>query len=315
MIAARCLCLAALLLLSSPLVAQNPPPKEGPAPAVPPTPQAPKERLAAWPELKGEALKTAQTDVERLRKASTEEMGAAGRAGLIAAGAGSAPLLLAALGKEKDEEVRGRIVAVLDQVTAAEHTRLLAKEFASKSRDVRLYVLGRCALFPDAELRGQAEPLLAKLVKDGEKADPEERYTAALLATSTGSTAGLPALHIAAVENWNKRGEKIRAALEGVRGPEASAQLLAMLKASDVPAPNSPLLPKEDRQRVVACLNLLAGCGDQSALARARAFLDSNDNTIRVAAINAVLGIAENKPPVKDLSAFEAVEMAKKLKK
>ena len=78
--------------------------------------------------------------------------------------------------------------------------------------------------------------------------------------------------------------------------------------------PDAPLLPKEDRTRVVACLNLLAGCGDKSALAKAKAFLDSNDNTVRVAAINAVLGIAQNKPPVANLSAFEAVELAKKLK-
>ena len=56
------------------------------------------------------------------------------------------------------------------------------------------------------------------------------------------------------------------------------------------------------------------GNGDKSALAKAKSFLDSNDNTVRVAAINAVLGIAENKPPVANLSAFEAVELAKKLK-
>lgn len=286
-----------------------PPPKEQPAPD-----EKPKPRLEAWPELKGDALKTAQTDVERVRKASTEEMGALGRAGLIEAGAGAAPLLLTALGKEKDEEVRDRIVSILEQITAAEHTRLLAKEFNSKSRDVRLFVLNRCALFPDPALRELAEPLLARLVKQGEKADSDERYAAALCATSTGSTAGLAALHLAAVENWNKRGAQIRAALEGVRGPEATAVVTAMIKDSDVQKPNAPLLPKEDRQRVVACLNLLAGCGDKSALPKAKAFLDSNDNTVRVAAINAVLGIAENKPPVANLSAFEAVELAKKLK-
>ena len=300
-------------LLGPGVGAQTPPPGTTP-PKEAPAGQAPKPRLEAWPELKGEAQKTAQTDLERLRKASTEEMGAAGRAGLLQAGAGAAPLLLAALGKEKDETVRGRIVQVLDQITGAEHTRLLAKELTSKSRDVRLYALGRCALFPDAELRTAAEPLLARLVKEGEKADPEERYAAALLATSTGSTAGLAALHLAAVENWNKRGVQIRAALEGVRGAEAAGQLLAMLKDSDKPVLNGPLLSKDDRQRVVACLNLLAGCGDKGALPRVKAFLDSNDNTVRVAAINAVLGIAENKPPVANLSAFEAVEMAKKLK-
>jgi hypothetical protein len=302
------LLLCASPLLSSAVLAQNPPPKEQPAPV------EQKPRLEAWPVLKGDAQKIAETDVERVRKASTEEMGALGRDGLIKAGPGTAPLLLAALAKEKDEAVRGRLVAILDQVTGAEHTRLLAKEFGSKSRDVRLYVLNRCALFPDPQLRAQAEPLLARLVKDGDKADSDERYAAALCATSTGSTAGLIALHTAAIENWNKRGVQIRAALEGVRGPEATAVFIALLKDSDTPQKDSPLLPKEDRQRVVACLNVLAGCGDKSALPKVRAFLDSTDNTIRVAAINAVLGIAENKPPVANLSAFEAVELAKKLR-
>jgi len=294
--------------LVQPAQAQTPPPKDQPAPV------EQKPRLEAWPTLPGDSLKTAQTDVERVRKASTEEMAAGGREGLIKAGSGTAPLLLAALGKEKDEIVRGRIVEVLDQVTGAEHTRLLAKELTSKSRDVRLYVLNRCALFPDKELRSLLEPMLARIVKEGEKADSDERYATAVCATSTGSTAGLVALHLAAVENWNKRGVQIRAALEGVRGPEASSILLAMLKESDAPKPGDPLLPKEARQRVVACLNLLAGCGDKSALSKAKAFLDSTDNTVRVAAINAVLGIAQNKPPVANLSAFEAVELAKKLK-
>ena len=303
--------LLALTPMTAPCASALP---QTPAPEARPAPQAAKPRLEAWPALAGEAAKTAQSDVERVRKAHTEEMAELGRAGLVQAGAGCAPLLLSALGKEKDESVRARLVTILDQITDATHTRLLAKEFTSKSRDVRLYVLGRCALFPDPELRASAESVLARVVKEGEKADPDERYVAALCATSTGSTAGLFALHAAAIEGWNKRGVQIRAALEGVRGPAASAIVVGLLKDSDTPKTNDPLLPKADRQRVVACLNLLAGCGDKSTLARAKAFLDSNDNTVRVAAINAVLGIAENKPPVADLSAFEAVELAKKLK-
>jgi hypothetical protein len=284
---------------------QEPPPKEQPAPV---------QRLEAWPALEGEAAKSVATDVEKVRKAFTEEMAAQGREGLVRAGAGCAPMLITALSKEKDEAVRARLTSILDQVTGAEHTRLLGKEFGSKSRDVRLYALNRCALFPDPGLKAQAEAVLARLVKEGDKADADERYAAALCTTSTGSTAGLLAMHQAAAESWNKRGVQMRAALEGLRGPEATGILLGLLKDTDTPKPNGPMLPKEDRQRVVACLNLLAGCGDKSALPKVRAFLDSNDNTVRVAAINAVLGIAQNKPPVADLSAFAAVELAKKLK-
>lgn len=304
----------ALLAFLAPSYAQTPPAPKPPAPEKPADRPGDVVRLTEWPKLEGEAAKSAASDLERVRKAHTDEMGAQGRAGLVAAGAAAAPMVLTALGKEKDEAVREKLVGVLDEITQAAHTRLLAKELGSKSRDVRLYAMHRCALFPDAGLREQAEPILSKLVAAGDKADSDERYAAALLATSTGSTAGLGALHAAAVEGWNKRGVRIRAALEGVRGPEASGVLLAMFRDSDLPTPNSPLLPKEDRQRVVACLNLLAGCGDKAALPKAKAFLDSNDNTVRVAAINAVRGIAQNQPPVADLSAFEAVELAKKLK-
>ena len=49
-------------------------------------------------------------------------------------------------------------------------------------------------------------------------------------------------------------------------------------------------------------------------LLRVKPFLDSNDNSIRIAAINAVRGMADGEGPVADLPVFDAIELAKKLK-
>lgn len=68
------------------------------------------------------------------------------------------------------------------------------------------------------------------------------------------------------------------------------------------------------RLEILSPRNMLAGCGDKSTLGKAKAFLDSTVNTARVAAINAVPGIAQGRPPVANLPAFEAVELAKTLK-
>ena len=66
--------------------------------------------------------------------------------------------------------------------------------------------------------------------------------------------------------------------------------------------------------QTVAGLRLLAGCGDASALAAVGRHLDSSDNSIRIEAINACRGIVDGDPPLARLSAFEAIEVAKKWK-
>jgi hypothetical protein len=40
-------------------------------------------------------------------------------------------------------------------------------------------------------------------------------------------------------------------------------------------------------------------------------FLDTNDNTLRIAAINALRGIVDGEPPIERLAVFDAIEMAK----
>ena len=271
-------------------------------------------RAESWPKL--DAADKVKLDIERLRKARTPEMGAQARDALVAVGPGVAPLLIAALGREEDTDAQKRIVEVLEQVTAAEHTRLLAKEFVAKSPTVRKWALRRAAQFLDTGIQKQAATALERARKGVEQkdGDKEELMRAALACASSGSLAGFDVLQANAYDAWGKYGPDAYVALAGVRGPEATKLAASALKPTDQPKPNDPALKAADRARVVGTLRLLAGCGDESVGSILKPFLDSNDNTVRIAAINAVRALLDHEPPLVDLPVFDAVEMAKKLK-
>lgn len=267
------------------------------------------ERLEAWPAVEDEHQ--VELDVERLRKARTKEMGEQAHAGLVAAGAGVVPELLTVFAREKDEDAVERIEAVLLAVTGAAHTRLLARSFEDESDRVRCFALARVAAFPDRGVRPQASAALErararvakeKKPKKGSTAR-EEAYRAALCCAASGSVEGLEELVERAADGWKKSGAEIRVALEAVRSPEATALV-------------APVLKEEARERRVAALRVLAGCGDEeSATGIVAPFLDSSDNTLRVAAINALRGIVDGEPPLDKLAVFEAIERAGAWKK
>lgn len=273
-------------------------------------------RAESWPKLDAATADKVKLDVERLRKARTPEMGVQARDALVAAGAGVAPPLLAALGREEDREAQARIVEVLDRVTGEEHTRLLAKEFAAKSPTLRKWALSRAARFQDPGVAKPAEEALERARKGLEKkqSDKEELARAAIACAAAGSLAGFDVLQANAYDNWGKYGQDAHAALAGVRGPQATQRAAAVLTPADSPKPNDPALKPADRARIVGALRLLGGCGDESARAIVKPFLDSNDNTVRIAAINAVRALLDGEPPLVDLPVFDAVELAKKLK-
>lgn len=269
-------------------------------------PTAPVERLAAWPEIPADRAATVKTDIERLRKAGTPEMAEQAETALVAAGAMVAPGLIVAMGKERMDDARLRLEAVLDQVTGAAHTRLLAPSFADKSREVRTWALARCAAFPDPGVLAEAEAAFAKAsaahAKDPKAEGSEaEVFAAALCATSAGSHKALETLGKVAVEQWGKRGVSMRLALEAVRDAESTKFA-------------TTLLAEADRKKKVAGLNLLAGCGTKDAIAAVKPYLDNTDNSIRIAAINAMRGIVDNDLPIANLPVFEAIELAKKWK-
>lgn len=283
----------------APIVRAEDPPKK-PEPAK----TAPKavERLTAWPKPadKDQVL----TDIERVCKAHIPEMAEEGKNGLVAAGASAVPFVLERYGREREEDAKKRLFEILVATTGAEHTRLLAKEFGNKDLPARTFALWRAAQFPDAEIRKEADAAWTRVQKQGAKADVDERYAAGLCCASTGSIVGLEGLWEATLtpKEWDKKKKELRAALAGARGKEATAFVLAKLD------------DKADRKVKVAVLRMLAGCGDKESAARVRPFLDDEDNQIRVAAINALRGIVDGADPIENLSAFEAIEMAKEWK-
>jgi hypothetical protein len=293
-------CLCAFLMASAVAPALQ---AAGPAPAPAPTSEIP--RLDAWPEVPKEEREALAREIERLRKARDAEMGAKASAALIAMGAGVVPELLPKLGKEKDAAALARIEAVLTAVTDAAHTRLLAQSFADKSQPVRAFALARAAAFPDAGTRAAAEGALARAAaaaaaEDATPLDRKEHQAAALAVTAAGSLAGLE--HLASTLERGAAGEGAPwfTALQGVRGSEATRHL-------------APRLSGEPKQKVAA-LTLLAGCGDRDAVTLVAPHLDDTENAVRIAAINALRGIVDGDPPLKDLAVFQAIEVAKEWK-
>jgi HEAT repeat protein len=254
--------------------------------------------LTAWPKPANKDQLI--TDIDRLVKASIPEMAEGGHQGLVAAGASAVPFLLERYGKEKDEEVLKRVKAVLVEITTPEQARLLAAEFAHRDLLHRTFALWRAATWPDPAIKDKAEAAWAKVVKQGEKADSDERYAAALCATASGSMVPFDTLFEIAQKSWAKKGVELRIALETVRGPEATKLLLGKLGG--------------ERKARIAALKMLAGCGDKSAVPTLKPLLDDNDNEIRVVTINALRGIVDGDGPLEQLSSFEAIEMAKKWK-
>ena len=166
------------------------------------------EKLTAWPKPadKDQLL----TDIERLCKARTAEMGVQARESLEAAGAAAVPFLLERLGREKEPDALKRVREVLIANTNAAQTRLLAKEFESKLAPSRTFALWRAAAFPDPEIRPAADAAWARIEKQGAKADPDERYAAALVSASAGSIAGFSAIYEVAAKSWDRRGIEMR---------------------------------------------------------------------------------------------------------
>lgn len=270
---------------------------QDPAPAKE-APQA-AAKLGAWPKPADKDVLL--VEIEKICKASTEEMERGGREAVAAAGAAAVPFLLDRYGKERAEDARDRLQDVLLGATDASMTRLLAARFEDKNELVRTFALWRAAAFPDPELKAAAEKAWARAEKAGKKTTPDERYATALCCASAGSMAGFDALWEAVSAKWDRKKRELRAALDGVRSKEASAWALAKLKA-------------DDRKASVAALRMLAGCGVKDDAGRIKGLLDNEDNSIRVAAINALRGMVDGDGPLEDISAFEAIETAKKWK-
>jgi len=267
-----------------------------------PTPPTEVERLESWPEISTKERREIELNVQRLRKARSEDMEEEAVDLLEAAGAACAPELLDALGAEKKQPVRAKIERLLTAMTGPEHTRLLARELDDSSADVRIFCLRRAARFPDETLRELAiehlESTLANLEKKRRGSRPEEGYAAALFAASTGATQGLAPLFAHARDDWKARAEELRAALIATRGPEASTIVIGLASA-------------DDPRSIEAALRMLWDCGDPDKGAKYAAEQLYHDNpVVRMAAVNALRCIVDGDPVLEDISVFDGIQLA-----
>ena len=262
-------------------------------------------KLEEWPELAKDARGRARKELARLRKARTPEMGAEAHEALVEIGAGAAPGLLTALGKEKDPAARKRLVTTLDAIAGAAHTRLLVPYFSDESEALRLWSLACASRFPDPGTRPAAEAAWAALDDEKRRTPPsdEERLSSALAVTASGSTAALDELVARAGDGWGELAPRASVALVGAKGEAATDHLVPIVKTGE-------------RFRALGALRLVGYCGTQNTglVIALKNRLNEDDNTLRIAAINALRGVMDGDPPLEKLSVFDSIEEAKKWK-
>lgn len=277
------------------------------APAVAPMED---EKATEWADQPGKKALT--KTIGKLRKAASDEMLRQGQEEVLAFGPGAAPGLLAALGKEKNEDAADRFREALDSITAPAHTRLLAAEFDAKRVPTRLYVMRRVAELGDPGLREDAEARWSELQEM--KADPKRKKKVteelelhvAVLALSTGSPDSLPACLALAGDKAYKRWEPsldAAAANAGAAGAEVGDLLAEELSS------------QSGMRERLAALRLLTWAGHEAHAKAIAPALDARENNVKIEAINALRRIVDGEEPIARLSAFAAIEEAGKWKK
>jgi len=254
------------------------------------------ERLEAWPALEKRLKSRLKVEIDKLRKASTEGMESSAREALAEMGAKVAPTLLASLGKERKEDARQRFASVLEGLVDARHTRLLSKHFDDRSVELRIFCMQRVSAFPDPGVREAAEKAWKKVkaLEAKGRADEREVRAAALATMSSGSITALEAVFERTKKRWSKDAIQIHAACEGARTDEATKALLSHLKGT--------------KQEQKAALRMLSGCGTKAALSHLKQLLDSPDQHIRFATVNALRGIVDGERPLEQMSVFDTIE-------
>ena len=261
------------------------------------------ERLEAWPELPRSERRQVKLEIDKLRKAATEGMESSAREALAGIGDRAAPMLLRSLSKERLADARERFAEVLESLVDARHTRLLAEHLDDRSLELRIFCLQRVAAYPDPALFASAEKAWAMVQARKEKgeADGRELDAAALACLSAGSPVTLEAVFERTKKRWAREGLAIRAACEGARSDEATRELLPHLDGT--------------KQEKLAALRMLAGCGTKLALPELKHLLDSSDQALRVATLDALRGIVDGLPPMGRASVFDTIEEIDKWKK
>lgn len=271
------------------------------------------ERTNVWPDV--DSTEALRTSLAKIRKATSDEMERQGQAEIVVMGAGAAPLLLKALGKERSTDARKRIVTALDAVTTATFTPALAELFGEKKVNVRNYVLQRVAELGDPQQRETADGLWSDLQKQladkrkASKVDPGTVDATALLAFACGSPASAEhMIERAGSKGFSKISDSLNAAAANARASgEAPSRAVADALLESL-TKDSPMKSR------LGALRLLTFAGSEDDARKVAAQLDAAENQVKIAAINALRQMVDGDPPIKKLSAFDAIERAKKWK-
>lgn len=268
--------LAAALLLVVPLAAQKP--------DEPPPPE--------WPKVSAEDAQRIQ-GLLRLLTNDKPEAREEAQAALAEIGAAAAPALMRRI-SDHDPDGNVPVVAMLDRITTPEHAPLLAKEATSRKKALRTWVLRRLTGFRLPAMK----PVFEAALHDH---DPDIALQAQLGLLSAGEMSSFDAVFDHCTKSWSELGDRVTAALPGIKGKDATTRILKRMSNGD-------------EQVVVTGLRFLRLVGDRDVATAIAPRLDDESSLVKKETINTLRVLVDGAPPLDELSVFEAVERVKKWK-
>jgi len=232
-------------------------------------------------QLKAKDKDSGEVDVQRVAQAE---------AALIAMGAGVTLELLRRL-DDGDQDESDAIKRVLDSVLAPEHCPLLARLVRRKEPEVRRYVVTRLARFHRPEM----EPVFQEALKDR---DADVVFLAALGLGGLGEFEAMQTVFDRCRRGWPEYGGLVSEVLGPVRSKKAAQWVFARIKT-------------DDTSGWVAGLRLLRSLAPKSFKHELQAALNSEQSSVKKAAINALRVVIDGDPPLEKLTVFQAIELAK----
>lgn len=248
----------------------------------------------AWP--KPTAQQASQTKLA-LRKLGDEDQAVVAAAvdDLVAIGPACVTAAVRQLGG-RNETVRPHICAVLDRVLLPEHAPLIAKWVEKGKLPVRRYATRRLARFH----LPQTEPVFRAALK-AKKPDPEVVFLASLGLAGLGIWDEFDTVFTRCVDDWRSVADLVDEVLAKQRSPESAKRLLGRMQT-------------EDEEHLVTGLRLMRSLCPKTRAGMIGVWLDSSSNRVKRATINALRAIVDGDEPIENLSAFQAIEHAKKWK-
>ncbi|MCA8941264.1 MAG: HEAT repeat domain-containing protein [Planctomycetes bacterium] len=245
-----------------------------------------------WPTLSSKEASQAKLLIRKLADEDTEVVDEA-KSGLAQLGAGCALALLRAI-EGQDEDVQIRAGEVLDHVLLPEHAPLVVKWLKKDKPAVQRYTTRRLARFRLPELKPTLESQL-------ESEDEIVRFDASLGLASIGDFSHFDTVFSRCQSDWREVAPIVDELLSPQRGPEQAKLLAKDLRSAD-----------EDH--VVTALRLMRSLCPKTHAMMLKTYLDASSHRIKRGAINALRVIVDGDKPLENLSAFQAIDHAKKWK-